>query len=107
MRRAKQIFWKTVKPPLSDKSLNSDKIHLNENEELINSESKTDEKLSNLFSNTNSKKLKNSRQKKSSRKCSVKKMFLEIAQNSLENTCARVSFLIKSQLQIKKKMYLL
>ena len=46
--------------------MNSDKIHLNENEELINSESKTDEKLSNLFSNTNSKKLKNSRQKRSS-----------------------------------------
>ena len=39
--------------------------------------------------------------------CSVKKMFLEIAQNSQENTCARVSFLIKLQLQIKKKMYLL
>ena len=46
--------------------MNSDKIHLNENEELVNSESKTDEKLSNLFSNTNSKKLKNSRQKRSS-----------------------------------------
>ena len=29
------------------------------------------------------------------RKCSVKKMFLEIPQNSQENTCARVSFLIK------------
>ena len=27
--------------------------------------------------------------------CSVKKMFLEISQNSQENTCARVSFLIK------------
>ena len=27
--------------------------------------------------------------------CSVKKVFLEISQNSLENTCARVSFLIK------------
>ena len=25
-------------------------------------------------------------------KCSVKKVFLEIAQNSQENTCARVSF---------------
>ena len=31
------------------------------------------------------------------RKCSVKKMFLEIPQNSQENTCARVSFLIKLQ----------
>ena len=27
--------------------------------------------------------------------CSVKKVFLEILQNSQENTCARVSFLIK------------
>ena len=30
-------------------------------------------------------------------KCSVKKVFLEIWQNSQENTCARVSFLIKLQ----------
>ena len=30
-------------------------------------------------------------------RCSVKKMFLEISQNSQENTCARVSFLIKLQ----------
>ena len=30
------------------------------------------------------------------RMCSVKMVFLEISQNSLENTCARVSFLIKS-----------
>ena len=29
------------------------------------------------------------------RKCSVKKMFLEISQNSQENTCAIVSFEIK------------
>ena len=28
-------------------------------------------------------------------RCSVKKMFLEIPQNSQKNTCARVSFLIK------------
>ena len=27
--------------------------------------------------------------------CSIKKMFLEILQNSQENTCVRVSFLIK------------
>ena len=27
-------------------------------------------------------------------RCSVKKVFLEISQNSQENTCARVSFLI-------------
>ena len=44
-------LWKTVKPLLSDKSINSDKIHLNENEESINSESKTDEVMNNFFSN--------------------------------------------------------
>ena len=31
------------------------------------------------------------------RTCSIKKVFLEISQNSQENTCARVSFLIKLQ----------
>ena len=31
------------------------------------------------------------------RRCSVKKVFLEISQNLPENTCAGVSFLIKSQ----------
>ena len=30
-------------------------------------------------------------------RCSVKKVFLEVSQNSHENTCARVSFLIKLQ----------
>ena len=29
--------------------------------------------------------------------CSVKKVLLEISQNSQENTCSRVSFLIKLQ----------
>ena len=29
--------------------------------------------------------------------CSVKKVFLEISQNAQENTCARVSFLVKLQ----------
>ena len=29
---------------------------------------------------------------KQSQRCSVKKVFLEISQNLLENTCARVSF---------------
>ena len=29
--------------------------------------------------------------------CSIKKVFLEISQNSQENTCARVSLLIKLQ----------
>ena len=32
-----------------------------------------------------------------SQRCSVKKVFLEISQNSQENTCASVSFLIKLQ----------
>ena len=31
------------------------------------------------------------------RKCSAEKVFLEISQNSQENTCARASFLIKLQ----------
>ena len=31
-------------------------------------------------------------------RCSVKKMFLEILQNSQENTCTRVSFLMKRRL---------
>ena len=30
-------------------------------------------------------------------RCSVKEVFLEISQNSQENTCTRVSFLIKLQ----------
>ena len=44
-------FWKTVKPFLSDKSKTSDKIHLNENAELLNSESEIAEVLNNFFSN--------------------------------------------------------
>ena len=31
------------------------------------------------------------------RRCSVEKVFLEFSQNLQENTCARVSFLIKLQ----------
>ena len=38
-------FWKTVESVLSDKSINSDKIHLIENGELINSGSKIAEVL--------------------------------------------------------------
>ena len=30
-------------------------------------------------------------------RCSAKKVFLEISQNSQENTCAKISFLIKLQ----------
>ena len=46
-----KIFWKTVKPFLSDKSINSDKIHLNEDWELINNKSKTAEVLNEFFLN--------------------------------------------------------
>ena len=35
--------------------------------------------------------------------CSVKKEFLEISQNSQENTCARLSFLIKLQAPPEKE----
>ena len=35
--------------------------------------------------------------KSSHLRCSVKKVFLEISQNSQENTCARATFLIKLQ----------
>ena len=34
---------------------------------------------------------------RSTQRCSVKKVFLQISQNSQENTCARVYFLIKLQ----------
>ena len=37
-------------------------------------------------------------------KCSFKKVFLEIWQNSQENTCARVSFLMK--LQVKASIFI-
>ena len=43
--------WKTVKPLLSDISINSNKIHLNENGELINSECKAAKVLNEFFSN--------------------------------------------------------
>ena len=35
--------------------------------------------------------------------CSVKKVFLKISQNSQENTCARVSFLIKLQARLSSE----
>ena len=42
-------------------------------------------------------------------RCSVKKVFQEISQNSQENTCARVSFLIKLQARpatlLKKRLW--
>ena len=42
-------FWKTVKPLLSD--INTDKIYLNENRELVDSESQTAKVLNNFFLN--------------------------------------------------------
>ena len=44
-------FWKTVKPYLSDKSVKCDKINLNENGELLKSESETAEVINKFFSN--------------------------------------------------------
>ena len=41
------------------------------------------------------------------RRCSVKKVFLEISQNSQENTCAIVSFLIKLQVSGLRSVTLL
>ena len=41
-----------------------------------------------------------SRSEAVSRRCSVKRVFLEIWQNSQKNICARVSFLIKLQAQL-------
>ena len=46
-----KTFWRTIKPYLSDKSVKSDKIHLNENGNLIRGESETAEVLNNFFSN--------------------------------------------------------
>ena len=40
------------------------------------------------------------------RRCSVKMVLLEISQNSQENTCARVSFLIKLHNFINKRYYI-
>ena len=39
-------------------------------------------------------------------KCSVKKGFLEISQNSQENTCARVSFLMNFVEFLRKSFYI-
>ena len=46
-----KTFWETVKSLLTENSINSDKIYLNENGELIDSGSKTSEVLNNFFSN--------------------------------------------------------
>ena len=49
--RDNKEFWKSVKPFVSDKSINCDEIHLNENGELINSKTKTAEVLNEFISN--------------------------------------------------------
>ena len=46
-----KLFWKTVKPFLSEKMSGMDKIHLIENNELIKNDLKTAEVLNNFFSN--------------------------------------------------------
>ena len=38
------------------------------------------------------------------RRCSIEKEFLEISQNSQENTCARVSFITKLQVEACKQL---
>ena len=42
-----------------------------------------------------------SKDRSSHRRCSVKKVFLKISQNSPENTCARVSFSIKYKIKVE------
>ena len=51
--------------------------------------------LGNQFSN-----IQNQQTEAVAGRCSVKKVFLEISQNSQENTCAKFSFLIKTLAQV-------
>ena len=46
-----KLFWKTVKPLLSDKAMGKDHIHLVENDELIKTDLETAEVFNNFFSN--------------------------------------------------------
>ena len=46
-----KLFWKTVKPLLSDKVMGKDHIHLVENDELIKTDLETAEIFNNFFSN--------------------------------------------------------
>ena len=46
-----KLFWKTIKPLLSDKFAGKNKIHLIENNELVKTDLETAEVLNNLFSN--------------------------------------------------------
>ena len=46
-----KLFWKTVKPLLSDNVAGKDEIHLIENNELVKTDLETAEVLNNFFSN--------------------------------------------------------
>ena len=46
-----KLFWKTVKPLLSDKVMGKDHIHLVENDELVKTDLETAEVFNNFFSN--------------------------------------------------------
>ena len=54
-RRKKVIdnkqFWKTIKPPSSDKSVSRDRLNLIAKDEIVKSESETAKSLNKLFSN--------------------------------------------------------
>ena len=56
-----------------------------------------DEKIINLGMNWQTDRLDRQGIEAVPQRCSVKKVFLEILQNSQKNICARVSFLIKLQ----------
>ena len=45
------LFWKTVKPLLSDNVAGNNEIHLTENNEIVKADLKTAEVLNNFFSN--------------------------------------------------------
>ena len=50
-----KLFWKTVKPLLSDKVAGKDKIHLIDNNELVKTDLETAEVLNAFFFPNNSK----------------------------------------------------
>ena len=51
MMKIKKLFWKTIKPSLSDKVLTRDRINLSEKGESLKTELETAESLSKFFSN--------------------------------------------------------
>ena len=46
-----KLFWKTIKPSLSDKLVAKDRIHLTEKDEIVEIELETAETLSRFFEN--------------------------------------------------------